>query len=202
VLDPDREVEALGHPRAEVDRRVEGDVHGLHRTAAPLVDRRRNPEAERGDLVVEQLLDRAVEPGEQVILRRDGGRVLAVVLDTTVTSDDSRQDLGPAEVDPDDAFSVQSARLPYWLDGDGRKALPRLPRRAREGPRAARAPAEPPRAERAHAARTARPQAAPKVELASPHRRRVARRLRADRDLVDPRLPFVPPRRGEGGPPP
>src|SRR3989442_9883478 len=59
--------------------------------------------------------------------------MLEALFDATLVIDDSRQDLGSAEVDADDAFPVQTARLPYWLDGDGREALPRLPGRPREG---------------------------------------------------------------------
>ena len=91
---------------------------------------------------VEELLDGLVEPCEQLVLRGGRSRVLPALLDVSAGVDDPGQDLGAAEVDADDTFSVQTARLPYWLDGDGREALPRLPRRTREGQGAARPAAE------------------------------------------------------------
>src|SRR5438132_9151170 len=124
--------------------------------------------------------------------------MLAPLLDLTVTIDDAGQDLGAAEVDADDAFSVQTARLPYWLDADGREALPRLPRRARQGESAARPAADAARAERPDAAGAARPPAAPTLELEAPHRADAALAGRADRDLVDRGLSLVPRRRREG----
>src|SRR5262249_56714158 len=93
------------------------------------------------------------------------------VLDMPLEADDPGEDLRPAEVDADDAFSVQTARLPYWLDDDGREALPRLPRRAREGTRAARAPAGPAGPERGtHAAPATRAAPAPALELEAAQR--------------------------------
>src|SRR3954447_9351515 len=129
--------------------------------------------------------------------------MLSPLLDLTITIHDARQDLRPAKVDPDDALSVQTARLPYWLDGDGREALSRLPGRAREGPRSARAPAEPARTERPYAAeRPPRAQASPAVELAASPRHRAARARRAAGRLGDRRLPLFPRRGCEGERPP
>src|SRR5256714_7495787 len=96
--------------------------------------------------------------------------MLAPLLDAAVAIDHAGLDLGAAEVDADDAFSVQTARLPYWLDADRREAVPRLPRRAREGSRAARPAADAAGAERPDAAGTARTPAAPALELEAPHR--------------------------------
>src|SRR4051794_905626 len=118
--------------------------------------------------------------------------MLAPLYHMTVTSDDSGEDLRAAEVDADDAFPVQTARLPYWLDGDGREALPRLPGRTREGPGAARASAGASRPERGDPARATRAPAAPTLELEAPDRPNAALPDRLDRDLVDPRLPLLP----------
>ena len=41
--------------------------------------------------------------------------MLAAVLHVPLPVDDPSKDLGAADVDADDAFFVQSARLPYWL---------------------------------------------------------------------------------------
>jgi hypothetical protein len=61
VLDSHRQAEPLGHARAEVDALVERDVDGLLCAPRALVDRRRDAEAERGDIVGQQLLDRGVQ---------------------------------------------------------------------------------------------------------------------------------------------
>src|SRR5439155_2645498 len=106
-----------------------------------------------------------VEPGKQVVLRGDRRRMLPPLVDLTVAIDDTGEDLRGAEVDADDAFSVQTARLPYWLDADGREALPRLQRRAREGQSAARPAADAAGARRPDAEAAPRPQAAPALEL-------------------------------------
>jgi hypothetical protein len=37
------------------------------------------------------------------------------MLDPAIGEDDAGEDLRAAEVDADDAFPVQTARLPYWL---------------------------------------------------------------------------------------
>jgi hypothetical protein len=41
--------------------------------------------------------------------------MLAPTLDPAIGEDDAGKDLRAAEVDADDAFPVQTARLPYWL---------------------------------------------------------------------------------------
>ena len=66
--------------------------------------------------------------------------MLASLLHVPFPVDDPRKDLGAAEVEADDAFFVQTARLPYWLDADGREALPRLPGRTHQGQGPAGAP--------------------------------------------------------------
>src|SRR2546425_956291 len=100
-------------------------------------------------------------------------------------SDDPGQDLGAAEVDADDPFAVQTARLPYSLDGDGREALPRLPGRACEGQGPARAAADASGPKWARAAAAEDPQAAPALELEAPDRRDRARAPRARRRVGD-----------------
>src|SRR5438309_6615679 len=126
--------------------------------------------------------------------------MLASPVDAALPVDDPRQDLGAAEVDADDAFPVQTARLPYWLDGDGRKALPRLPGRAREGQGAARAAprAAAPGPQRTRAPQAEDPQAPPAVELEAANRDRRPRHPPLHHRLVDRRLPLVPQRRAEG----
>src|SRR5207244_4104056 len=97
-----------------------------------------------------------------------------------------------------DAFPVQTARLPYFLDGDRRKALSRLPRRAREGPRAAGETRAAPRARRTGAEGAEGPPATAALGLEAPHRRRTAPAPRPDRGLGGRRLTGVSRRRGEG----
>ena len=48
--------------------------------------------------------------------------MLAALLHVPVPVDDPRKDLGAAEVEADDAFFVQTARLPYWLDADRKRS--------------------------------------------------------------------------------
>ena len=69
----------------------------------------------------------------------------------------AREDLRPAEVDPDDARAGQGGGYPTSPDGAGREALPRLSRRSRQGQGPGRAPA-PTKPRRARAA-TAKPPA-------------------------------------------
>ena len=132
VVDPDRKREALAHALAEVEVR-ERDVAPTTRPARALVDRRRDPEADRGDVVAQQLLDRLVERREELLLRAGGRRPLEPALDPAFAIDDAGRDLRPADVDTDHPLV-----LPRGYDtppnGPGRKALPRLPRRTREGP--------------------------------------------------------------------
>src|SRR5439155_26215056 len=98
VLDPDGKTETLGHAAAEVDAVAERDVDRLPCTAALTVDRRRDPEAERDELVGQQLLDSGIQASEQLVLRAQGRRMLAAALGTALTVDDASQDLGADEV--------------------------------------------------------------------------------------------------------
>src|SRR3954453_21380974 len=206
VLDPDRQAEPLPHPPAKVDALAKWDVDRLQRAAGLLVDRRRQPEAEARDVVGAELLDRSIEPGEQLVLRAGRSRGLPAPLHLSPVVDDPGQDLGTAEIDADDTFSVQSARLPYFLDGDGREALPRLPGRTREGqgaagpaaegagpqrPRAARAAAEGAGPQRTRPARAEDPQAPAAVELETADRHRPDRAPRRRHGLGHRRVPVL-----------
>src|SRR5436309_8248533 len=114
IFDSDREAEALLHPAAKVHV-LQRDVHGLKGPARPLVDWRRETEPKRNDLVGQELLDGYVQPRQQLVLGGGWGRMLAALLHVPVPVDDPREDLRAAEVEADDAFFVQTARLPYWL---------------------------------------------------------------------------------------
>ena len=91
------------------------------------------PEADRDHAVIAQLLDRLVQRGEQILLRPGRRRPL-----------EPRRRSRPRDRRPRPRSSSRprrhrsSARLPRGYDtppnGPGRKALSRLPRRAREGP--------------------------------------------------------------------
>src|SRR5439155_9751196 len=104
---------------------------------------------------------------------------------------------GAAEIDADDAGVKQPGWLPYCVDGRGRKALPRLPRRTREGEAAARPPARARAAGWPHARQAEDPASAPALELEETDRRRRAGPLRLPRDLGGRGLPRVPERRGD-----
>src|SRR4029077_5321616 len=201
VLDPDRQAEPLAHPPAKIHALVEWDVDGLQRTARLLVDRGRQPEAEGRNVVGEELLDCGVEPCEQLILRSGRSRILPAPLDVSPVVDDPGQDLGAAEIDADDTVSVQSARLPYFLDGDGREALPRLPWWTREGQGAARPAAEgagPQRTRAAGAARAEDPQAAAALELETTDRHRPDRGPRRRHGLGHRRVSVLQERGRQG----
>ena len=68
VVEADRQAEAVLHQRAEraIDER---DVHAFDDDTRRLVDRRRDAEADRPDLVVEQCHDRRLELCEHRFLR-------------------------------------------------------------------------------------------------------------------------------------
>ena len=110
VFDPDGDREPLLHSRAEIQP-LERDVHRSLDASRRLVEAGRDAEAERDDPVVHQLLDGAVEPFQERILRGGRRRRLTPVLDRAVAPHDPRQDLRAAEIDADDARVVQ----PCWL---------------------------------------------------------------------------------------
>src|ERR1700694_4225058 len=103
---------------------------------------------------------------------------------------DPCQDLGAAEVDADDTFFAQTARLPYWLDGDGREALPRLPGRTGQGQGAAGAHAgAAARSERAQPTPAQDPPTPPALELEAAHRPWTDRPARRDGGMGNRGLP-------------
>ena len=133
VVDPDREREAL----APSDRGSRGRRAGCARTRSPgrtLVDRRRKPEADRQHAVVAQLLDRLVrgrraDPPES--RRRRPAPAGAPIRPSRSTT--------PAAIFvPPTSTPIVRCVLPRGYDtppnGPGRKALPRLPWRTRQGP--------------------------------------------------------------------
>src|SRR5215210_2489116 len=126
--------------------------------------------------------------------------MLAPALHVPIPVDHARQDLGPAEVDPDDAFSVQGARLPYFVDGYGREALPRLPRRAHEGQGSAGTAAGSAGPQRPGPTSAEDPEAATAVELEAPDQPRPRLSIRSRARLGDRRLRLVPQRRRQGQP--
>ena len=128
------------HPVAE--RRVlERHVDGADDDAALLVDRRRGAEADGGDRIVQQLGDRGLELGEDVLLRVVRCRALVPADDAPVAGNDAGKDLRAAEVHSDRMARLHSG---YRKPPHGRlrgEAVPRLPRRPDEGEGAARAAA-------------------------------------------------------------
>src|SRR5262249_25020563 len=111
VLDTDGNREAVLHARAEVES-LARDVHGSFDPARPLIETRRDPEAEADDGAVHELFYGSVKAGEERVLRLGGRRRLAAMLDGAVSVDDAGQDLRPAKVDADDARVRQGCWLP------------------------------------------------------------------------------------------
>src|SRR5439155_13951890 len=110
--------------------------------------------------------------------------------------DDPDEDFRAVSVDADDAGLVQAWWLPYTVDGRSRKALPRLPRRTREGQGAARAPTRTgPPARRTRARQAEDPPPAPSLELEEADPGHPPRADRPVRDLGAVGLPVVPQRR-------
>ena len=79
--------------------------------AGPLVDPRRDAEADRDDALVEQLAHGGLEAVEQRLLGVERRRVLAVREHRPVALDDAGEDLRPADVDADHVGS-HGRRLP------------------------------------------------------------------------------------------
>ena len=103
VVDRHRQSEPVGHPPTEVER-AEGNVDRAANGSRALVDLRRKPEAHGDDAFVAERLHRLVEGLEDVCLRGDRRRCLAVALDGAVGLDEAGEDLRPAEVYADHAF--------------------------------------------------------------------------------------------------
>ena len=70
---------------------------------------------------------------EQGFLRLERRRAVERALDGAVLGHETRRDLRPAQIDPDDARAGQGGGYPTSPDGAGRKALPRLSRRSGQG---------------------------------------------------------------------
>ena len=109
----------------------------------------------------------------------DRRRRLAVALDVAVAVDEAGEDLRPAEVDADDAVRAHEPRgYPTPPHGRRREAVPRLPRRPREGQGAAaarrpeRAPERNGRSTAGRASRAARPKPRRRWTLEAQDRRR------------------------------
>ncbi len=136
VVDPDRQVEAPLHPVAEVEldeREIDGDLD----PSARLVDRPRDPEADRADPGLEQAGNRLLQSVDQVAGRRRGRRQLRLTRDPPLPIHQSGEDLRPPEVDAYDMGGLH--RGGYHNPPDAalrrRKAVPRLPRGTAQGRR-------------------------------------------------------------------
>ena len=92
ILDRRRNAEALAHVIAEDDA-GEGDVHRVDRLASPLVDRRREADADGADVVADELLDSGVDLLHESVLVRGIGRVDDAPLDDAVLADDPGKQL-------------------------------------------------------------------------------------------------------------
>src|SRR5436190_923402 len=113
VVDPDREAVPLAHAVAEVDA-CKRDVHGRDRAAGLLVDSRRDPEAERGDIMAgAELLDDRVQAREHRVLGGDVRRVDELLLDLALAAHDRGQRLRPTDIHPDDPQRLHARWLPY-----------------------------------------------------------------------------------------
>ena len=82
----------------------ERNVHGADDAARALVDRRREPEADRGHAVAPELVDDLVEQFEELLAGLGRGRAFDPIEDLTVAVDHPGCDLRPADVDTDGPF--------------------------------------------------------------------------------------------------
>jgi hypothetical protein len=92
---------------------VEPEVRRLEDAARVAGEVRRDPEAHRGDTVLEQRLDRGIESGDDVLLRRRRAFDLDGAEDVPVPVDDAGEDLGAADVDSDDVGCSHGRAQPY-----------------------------------------------------------------------------------------
>jgi len=109
-LVPVREAEPAGHPGTRVDS-FERHVWRRDGGASALVDRGRKPEAERGDVVVEESLDHLVELRQERVTALARRRVHHPPDDDAVALNDPREELCAAEVDSYDPLRGHVARL-------------------------------------------------------------------------------------------
>ena len=100
VLERDRPSEPFRHqlPQRHVG---EGNVDGAVHSSCLLVDPGRQPEPNRGDRVVEQLVDGGADLVDQTFLGVEIGGPFAAMLDLPGRVDDPGEDLRPADIDPD-----------------------------------------------------------------------------------------------------
>ena len=108
VLDTYRQPEALAHAPGQIDV-VEREVRRAKPTARATVEVQRHPEADRADAVLHQVGDHGVEAVEHGVLGVRGCRHLLRDADLPRPLDHAREDLRPAEVDPDDQISLHRA---------------------------------------------------------------------------------------------
>ena len=110
VVETDRAAETVCHvvTKREIAQR---QIHALDDDARDLVDRRRRPEAEGSDVVVEQHRDGRLELADHRFLRIVRRDAFVAPDDRAVPSDHPGEDLRPAEVHPDRMTAVH----PQWV---------------------------------------------------------------------------------------
>jgi hypothetical protein len=104
VLDADGQVEA-GPERSDEVHLAQRDVDGAERVTGPVVETRRDAEADRADPVERELPNSRREPVEEGVLRARRRRMLDGLDDAPVV-DQTREDLRSAEVDADHTVRV------------------------------------------------------------------------------------------------
>src|SRR5438128_998556 len=122
VLDPDGDPEPLRELVAEAHL-AQRDVDGAEHDACPLVDARRDAEADGADLGGQELANRRLERVEERVLRCRRRGALAGPLHASVLVDHARENLRPAQVDADHALSRHDGWVPYFA-GWPRKGSP------------------------------------------------------------------------------
>ena len=134
VVERDREPRTAPQLVAEVEV-GERNVHRVDDAARALVDRRRQPEADRAHAVAAQLVHDLVEhargtpPGTRsASVARPDDRIVPVAVDRRRRRSSSRRRRH--------RWPVRSRGYDTPPHGAGREALPRLPRRSRQGARA------------------------------------------------------------------
>jgi hypothetical protein len=110
VLEPHREAEPLLHLVAERDV-AERDVHGAERDATLVVDSGGDAKADRRHAFMRQRVHRLDQLGEKRVLRARHGRPRVRLVHPAVGVDQTGQDLGSTEVDPDYALCVHICRV-------------------------------------------------------------------------------------------
>ncbi len=111
VFHPDGQAEPLLHLLAERDIAQRNVHRGTEHNSALVVDSRWDAEADRRYPVMRKRPNRLDELGEQSFLRCRDGRSLDGVVHAAVRVDHPREDLGPAQVDSDDAVRAHNCRV-------------------------------------------------------------------------------------------